>query len=174
MNAVMKLFTGILKDKLEAQIKNAEEQQGFTKGRSITDAVFIIKQIKEKATEYNTPAYICFINLTKAFDRVRLGDILHILMEDKAPANITKIIHKLNSNNVTKVKAGDQFTENIPTPGAIRQSDSLSHFLLNLLMDKIITKVTCLNLGYRLGNRRVGMVCYADDAAIIAESENDL
>ena len=39
---------------MEAQTKNAEKQQGFLKGRSITDAVFIIKQIKEKATEFNT------------------------------------------------------------------------------------------------------------------------
>ena len=42
----MKLFTSIPKDKLETQIKNAEEQHGFIKGRSITDAVFIIKEIK--------------------------------------------------------------------------------------------------------------------------------
>ncbi|XP_056633386.1 uncharacterized protein LOC130442984 [Diorhabda sublineata] len=145
LNTVMKIFTSILKDKLQTQIKNAEEQQGFTKGRSITDAVFIIKQIKEKATEYNMPAYICFIDLTKAFDRIRLGDILHILMENKAPANITKIIHQLNNNNVTKVKVGVQFTENIPSTGGIRQEWA--------------TK---------------GMVCYGDDAAIIAESENDL
>mgnify|MGYP007005567614 CR=1 FL=1 len=49
------------------------------KGMPITDAVFIIKQIKEKVIEYSMPAYICFIDLTMAFDRVRLGDILHIL-----------------------------------------------------------------------------------------------
>ena len=57
-NTTMKLFSSILEDKLEAQIKNAEEQQGFIKGRSMTDAVFIIKQIKEEATEFNVPTYI--------------------------------------------------------------------------------------------------------------------
>lgn len=61
------------------------------------------------------PAYICFIDLTKAFDRVRLGDILNILIENKTPTSITKIDHNLNNNNVTKVIAGHQFTENIPT-----------------------------------------------------------
>ena len=103
-----------------------KEQQGFTKGQSISDAVFIIKQIKENAIEYTIPAYICFIDLTMAFDRVGLGDILYILIENGAAANITKIIHNLNIENVTKVKAGDQFTANIPTPGGIRQGDSLS------------------------------------------------
>ena len=174
LNTTMKLFTGVLKDKLERHITNAEEQQGFTKGRSTTDAVFIIKQIKEKAIEFGRPAYICFIDLTKAFDRVRLGDILNMLIETKTPSSITKIIHNLNNNNVTKVRAGDQFTENIPTPGGIRQGDSLSPFLFNLLMGKIINKVTSLNLGYKMGNKRIGMVCYADDAALIADSEDDL
>ncbi|CAG9839124.1 unnamed protein product, partial [Diabrotica balteata] len=120
----MKLFTGILKDKLEKQITNAEEQQGCTKGRSITDAVFKINQIKEKAIEFGMPAYICFIDLTKAFDRVRLGYSLNILIENETPTSITKILHNLNNNNVTKVRAGDEFTENIPTPGGIRQGDT--------------------------------------------------
>jgi len=40
-------------------------------------------------------------------------------------------------------------------------------------MNKIINKVTDLNLVYRLGIKRISMVCYADDAAITAESEND-
>lgn len=92
---ICSLFTSILKNKLETQMKNAEEQQGFTKERSITDAVF---KTKGKSIEYSIPAYICFIDLTKAFDR-GLGNILHILIENKAPANITNIIHNLNNNN---------------------------------------------------------------------------
>ena len=88
---------------------------------------------------------ICFIELTLTFDRVRVADILSILIENKVPVNITRTIHNLNTNNATKVKAGDQLTENIPTPGGIRQADSLSTFLFNLRMDKIIKTVTSLN-----------------------------
>ena len=53
----------LLRDKPESQIKNAEEQQVHIKRRSIIDAVFVIKQIKEKATEFNITAYICFIDV---------------------------------------------------------------------------------------------------------------
>jgi len=41
-------------------------------------------------------------------------------------------------NNMTKVKAGDIYTEEIPTPGGIRQGDS--QFLFNLSMDRIICR----------------------------------
>jgi len=51
-------------------------------------------------------------------------------------------------NNMTKVKAEDTYTEEIPTPGDIRQGDSLSPFLFNLLMDRIIEEVSSLNMGF--------------------------
>lgn len=174
LNTSMKLFTGILKERLETQITNKEEQQGFRRNRSTTDAIFIIKQLKEKSIEFNTPAYVCFIDLTKAFDRVRLYDIVNILMAREAPDTIVRAIHNLNMNNRTRVKAGDTYTEEIPTPGGIRQGDSLSPFLFNLLMDRIIEEVSSLNIGYRMGQKRISMVCYADDAAIFAETEDDL
>jgi len=76
---------------------------------------------------------------------------------------------------MTKVKAGDTYTEEIPTPGGIRQGDGLSPFLFNLLMDRIIAEVSSLNMGYRIGqNKRISLVCYADDAAIFAVTEDDL
>jgi len=52
----MKLFTGISKERLETEITNSEEQQGFRRNRSTTDAIFIMKQLKEKSIEFNTPA----------------------------------------------------------------------------------------------------------------------
>lgn len=175
MCTTMKLFTGVLKDKLEKHIAIREEQQGFRKGRSTTDAIFITKQIKEKAIEYNTPAFICFIDLTKAFDKVQLSDVTNILIEKETPANIVKVIRNLNNGNSTQIKAGRQHTtKSIPTPGGIRQGDSLSPLLFNLLMDKIIEEVATLNMGYRMNNKPISMVCYADDAAIFAENENDL
>lgn len=174
LNSSMKLFTHILKRKLEAQIQNREEQQGFRRNRSTTDALFIIKQLKEKAIEYNVPAYLCFVDLTKAFDKVRLTDVINLLKEKESPDNLVKVIHCLNTGNYTKIKAGDNYTKNIRTPGGIRQGDSLSPFLFNLIMDKIIEEVAAMGLGYRMGRNKISIICYADDAVIIAETENDL
>lgn len=99
-----------------------EEQQFFTRGRSVTDAVFVTKQKNEKATKFNMLAHICFIDLTKAFDRMRLEDTVNILMENETPANITTIICNLNTK--TRVRTGNQTTEAIPTSGEIREGDS--------------------------------------------------
>lgn len=41
------------------------------------------KTKKGKAIEYNAPAVMCYVNLTKAFDRVRLEDVIKILKKKK-------------------------------------------------------------------------------------------
>jgi len=77
----MKLFTKIICDIIS-------EQQEFRKNRSTTDAIFIIRQIVEKSIEYEKPTYMCFIELSKAFDRVRLNEITTMLRRGSIPEEI--------------------------------------------------------------------------------------
>lgn len=55
----------------------------------------------------------------------------------------------------------------------IRQGDSLNPLLFNIIMDEIIGGVRNLN-GYKMGNHNITILCYADDAVLIAENEDDL
>ncbi|XP_015187255.1 PREDICTED: uncharacterized protein LOC107072109 [Polistes dominula] len=55
----------------------------------------------------------------------------------------------------------------------IRQGDSLSPLLFTIIMDEIIKKVR-EQRGYQMGNREIKISCYADDAVLIAENEDDL
>lgn len=135
----MKLLTSILATELSSIVLLHEEQQVFR--RSTMDAIFILWQIAEKALEYYTPAYLCFIDLTKAFDRVKLEDILNIFREKNAPKNIIRIIRDLNTNNTTQFRVGNRLTREIKTYLGIKQGDSLSPMLFNLIMDKIMEAV---------------------------------
>lgn len=56
----------------------------------------------------------------------------------------------------------------------MEKGESLSHLLFNLLMNKIIKDLTLLNVGYRINNKRISMICYADDAALITKTTDDL
>jgi aminoglycoside/choline kinase family phosphotransferase len=80
-----------------------EEQQGFRKNRSTTDAIFIMRQVKEKAIEYNKPVYACFVDMTKAFDRVRLKDVVEILTEWQIPKAVIKSVIEMNTNCLMKI-----------------------------------------------------------------------
>ena len=64
-----------------------EEQQGFRQNRSTTDAIFIVRQIAEKSIEFNHTAYFCFVDLTNAFDRVKLAEVIECLREKEKSLN---------------------------------------------------------------------------------------
>ena len=55
----------------------------------------------------------------------------------------------------------------------VREGDSPSPMLFNLIMDKIIANLP-KELGYRMGNDLIHIICYADDAVLIADSEENL
>ena len=61
---MLKFLTKIFEKEI-ADTRLCEEQQGFRKNRSAIDAIFTIRQITEKAIEFNKP-FMCFVDLTQA------------------------------------------------------------------------------------------------------------
>ena len=96
------------------------------------------------------------------------------MLEKNISPSIAKTIRDLNSNSSTRIRVDGELSNDVPTLTGVRQGDSLSPFLFNLVMDKIIEDTASLNIGYKMGDHMLNIVCYADDATIIAESEKDL
>ena len=47
-----------------------EEQSGFRPNCSTTDMMFVIRRLQELARKKRIPLYVCFIDLTKAYNSV--------------------------------------------------------------------------------------------------------
>ena len=92
---ILKLTTKIITNKINERISLAGEQRGFRSGRSCVDTIFVMRQITEQSIEYNRPAFMCFIDLQKAFDRIQFKDIIHLLHERQIPHNIIKTIENI-------------------------------------------------------------------------------
>lgn len=174
LSSISKIFTKILSQKVISATGISDEQQGFRKNWSTIDGIFIIRQLIEGSIEYDKPLYLCFVDFTQAFDRVRLNDVLKTLRNNHVNENIITIIKELNTNTKTKINIRGNLTEEIPIMTGIRQSDSLSPSLFNLIMEQIIKSVRDTGIGYEVGNCRIPMVCYTDDVVLTAESEDDL
>ena len=152
LSTMSKFLTKIFEEEI-ADTGICEEQQGFRKNRSAIDAIFTIRQITEKAIEFNKPAFMCFVDLTQAFDRVKLEDVVPLLQKREVHPRIITIINKLNTNNYTSIKIADKLSDKIPLTTGIRQGDSLSPTLFNIIMDEIITEVKKVKRGYRMGDK---------------------
>lgn len=158
-------MTSILDEEL-GEIIPIYEEQGFRKNRSTTGAIFILWQIIEKSLKYYTVAYLCFIDLNKAFDR-RLKNVIDILRDKDVYKNVIKII---KVNPTTQIKVNDKLTREIKTHLGIWKDNSLSSMLFNLIMHKVVNAAR----GFRMGDKKIKLLCYTNDAVLFAETEDDL
>ena len=74
------------------------------------DAVFVLRQIVEKSIEYNKPALL-FIDLTKAFDRVRIEDIVHLLYKRDIPINIIQTTEDIYHDTTIQARINENLTD---------------------------------------------------------------
>lgn len=86
-------------------------------------------------------AFFCVIDLEKAFDRIILADVVHLLYNTQIPSNLIKTIEDIYQNNNIQAKIENELTEPITLERDIRQGDSLSPLLLNIVMNRIKKKV---------------------------------
>jgi len=68
-----RLYGKILRDFIEGENKDEEEQSGFRTGRSCTDNIFCMEQVIEKRNATNQETHLLFVDLTKAYDSIPLS-----------------------------------------------------------------------------------------------------
>ena len=117
--------------------------------------------------------YMCFVDLTKAFDRVRLANVIECLREREVLEQIVRVIKELNTDTIARIQSNNQTSRPIIIKNGVRQGDSLSPMLFNLIIDKIIANLP-KELGYRMGKVLINKICYADNVVLIADSEENL
>ena len=160
----------IIANKLTRVINLEDEQQGFRRGRSCINAIFVVRQLAEKVLEFNKPAFFCFIDIEKALDNIQLEHVLKFFEDHGIPVVFIRLIQEIYRNNYTRIRIKRKLEGMIPVNQGIRQGDSLSPFVLNLVMNELIKDLKNVQ-GYSMGNENVNIVCYADDAALVAEND---
>ena len=75
--------------------KIAEGQSGFVEEKGTTNAINILRTIIEQAL--NIQKQLCFIDYTKAFDRIRHDEIITQLTQLKIDGNDLHVIKKMYS-----------------------------------------------------------------------------
>ncbi|GFO14782.1 condensin complex subunit 3, partial [Plakobranchus ocellatus] len=73
-NILLKIIMLRIRNKIKLEI--AEEQCGFVEDKGTSNAIYILRTLIERTLEVQKDVYLCFIDYTKAFDRVRHDEII--------------------------------------------------------------------------------------------------
>lgn len=157
-----KLMEYIIKDRVLSKIANAENQFGFRKQRSTTDAMMEINNCWGRARAGGKHCLLVTLDVKNAFNSLRWNSIRRAVLKSKITGNLRHIIlNYLNDRRITYRAEGEDVTQRIY--GGVPQGSVMGPLLWNLVYDDLLR--TKLPHGTQ-------MVGYADDIALVLVNRN--
>ena len=138
---------------------------------------------KESSRETSTSAlfiylfiYFCFTDYTKAFDCVDHNKLWKILQEPGIPDRLTYLLRNLYAGQEATVRTGHGTTDWFQIGKRVCQGCISSLCLFNLYAEYIMQNVGLdeAQTGIRITGRHINNLTYADDTALMVESEEEL
>ena len=165
-----KLFEFVILHRYRDLFNTSCNQFGFKQNIS-TDMCFLA--LKETISYYkcnNTPIFSCFLDASKAFDKVNHWHLFKKLLDRKLPCIIVRILIYLYSYQSLSVRWGGCFSTPFRVQNGVPQGRILSPSFFNLYMDGLSLRLNCTRLGCSMYDRLINHLFYADDAVILATS----
>ena len=116
-----------------------KEQTGFRPNRSTTDVLFVIHRLQELARKKRIPLYVCFIDLTKAYDSVDQTLLWTVLARFGVPQNMISVIRQFQDGKQACVRLDDRvFSGWFAVEQGLRQGCMLTPLLVNIFFAAVI------------------------------------
>ena len=104
---LLKVIAGRLSDDCEREGILPEEQCGFRRHRSAVDMMFVVRRLQELARKKDTPLFMCFIDLTKAYDSVDRTLLCTALARFGIPSRMLAVIRQFRDGMRACVRLDD-------------------------------------------------------------------
>lgn len=175
-NSVSRLYGKIIKNRIEYQFKEEEEQNGFRAGRSCSDNLFCLKQVLEKRLARNLETHMIFIDLKKAYDSVPLSKLWLAMSENGISDLYIQAVKNLYSDMTSRIKIGGKLSEEFLITKGLRQGCAIAPTLFKIYLNSALRqwRRACRNMGVSIGDDKLFTLHFADDQAIFAEDEDDI
>ena len=116
------------------------------------------------------PVYGCFLDASKAFDRVNHSIIFDRLLQHDLSPVITRALLNWYSDQNVCVSWNGKFSNKFSVSNGVRQGGVLSPILFTVYIDNLLTELEKKGVGCHWNNHFVGALCYTDDIALLAPS----
>ena len=177
MSHVTKIILRILLMRARSRItpEIGMEQFGFVEDSGTRNAIFVIRMITERAVEMQKDVFMCFIDYTKAFDKVRHEQLFEELGKLDLYGKDLRLMQNLYWNQTACIRVDGKCSNYTRIERGVRQGCVMSPDLFNYYSELIFKLRELENeKGLRVGGCNITNIRYADDTVLMAESAEDL
>ena len=173
-SVISKVLETVLLDRLQEFIVTQPNQYGFKKQSGPDQCIYVLKELACAHRELKGNIYMCFLDASKAFDRVNHRVLFNTLRSRGVPNYLIRILLFWYTKQKFHVRWGNTLSSPFSVSNGVRQGGILSPYLFNVYMDKLSMMLNTHDAGCYAGNLKVNHLMYADDVVIIAPSASGL
>ena len=170
VTAASKILEIVILNHIELYIDTSHNQFGFKRKHSTDTCVYALKNIIQYYKQHNSPVFTCFLDASRAFDRVNFWSLFKKLVDRGVPILIVRLLSYWYNNQEFCVKWGNSTSMCFITTNGVRQGGILSPRLFTLYIDDLSNVLYKLNIGCFIGSTCVNHLFYADDICLMAPS----
>ena len=177
-SCVGKLYSSILNSRLTTFLDQNrilhDNQSGFRKKRRTAYNLFILKTaINKYVSSMKKTLYLCFVDFSKAFDRVWRDGLLIKLLNHGIGGKFYSSVKQMYHNTISAVKMNNQITSTFKTEIGVKQGDNLSPTLFNIYLNDLqFPEDSCKPI--KLSSIPISHLLWADDLLILSETPEGL
>jgi hypothetical protein len=177
-SCVSKLFEALLLSRLndwsQRTARLVEEQCGFRAGRSTLDQIFTLHELLAHKREAGKVTYMAFLDARRAYDTVWREGLLFKLAQAGIRGRMFSMLHSMLARTSRRVVIDGFVSSDFMTSVGLPQGAVLSPLLYALFINGLAEQLKNEGLGLQFYDRIVGILLYADDIVLLAETPEQL
>ena len=171
---ISKVIENIILVRIQDQLESNPNQFGFKRSHGTDQCIYALKEVINLYTSLKGCVYSCFLDASKAFDRVNHSILFEKLAKRGIPAYIRRILIFWYQHQKMCVKWGSLTSDLFSVTNGVRQGSILSPHFFNVYVDDLSTQLNKLKIGCLLGDFIINHLLYADDIVLISPSSAGL
>ena len=171
---ISKVVEIIMLNRMETYLLTQENQFGFKKKHGTDQCIFALKELVSVYKSKGSCVYTCFLDASKAFDRVNHTKLFKKLSEKGVPDYLLRILIYWYANQTMCIRWGSKTSEKFHVSNGVRQGSILSPHLFKVYVDELSTILNKLQTGCSVTNIIINHLMYADDIVLLSPSTGGL